>query len=475
MANRTLSDLPVVTTVAGADIIHTRQSTTDKSVSESKIAEYVQNLSDYAPTVVAVTGTTHTISTTIRKQLIICTIGSNCTMTFPGTYGNAKEITIKNVAASTANVIGLPNSEVLYPGSEITFIWNGSAWIKRLFTTNFLTGTATPTITPSFEGQLFIDYSNNNFFFAVGTSSSADWLPLASSTQPILTVDADYTIPDSLPSGTKILVQCNTVSQYGVITITLPTLADNIGKWFDIEHEATNEGLVIVDGEGAETLRYKGTQITQNPIYSKGDTFRYEDNGTDWKISGSTKMVIGWQNRSDWTNVHIGNGVTYDNKSAAVDWTGMSFSDGTNTATVAYDSGGTGAAGTLYFYNISGGTGVFTDGATLTAANSDTADVDETGGGTSKNIDYNLYHGFGVNIKNIEKTITLSTDGTENNSFDILFSPTSATTTGLTFFQIDINSFQTQLGTGGINYTDTSGIGQTIDTEDWYCNVSVKF
>jgi len=474
MANRTITDLPITTVVAPADIIHCRQSTTDKSVSQAKIAEYVQTLSDYSPLVVAITGATHVISTTIRKQLLICTIAGNCTMTFPGSFGDAKEIIIRNESGSSANVIGLPNLEILYPGSEITFIWNGASWVKRTFSTYTLTGTAAPTITPTFLGQTFIDSSNNNIYIATGTASSADWTGLAKPAQGIIEVTADYVIADTIISGTKILVKCNTAAQYGVITITLPTIADNIGKWYDIEHEATNEGLVWVDAEGSEKVRYKGRQISGNPIYSKGDGFRYFNNGIDWKMSGMTILTIGYQNRNDYTGVEMGNGVTYDNKSAAVDWSGMTFSDGTTTVTCIYDSGGTGAAGTLYFYNITGGTGVFTDGATLTAANSDTADVDE-GTGASKNVDYNFYHNFGINIIDIEYKYSISTDGTDNNSFIPLCGSATAASRGETIFQVDLNSIKRQTNGGGITYTQDNAIAIDITTQDWYINQQLQF
>lgn len=306
-------------------------------------------------------------------------------------------------------------------------------------------------------------------------SGATKFIPLNSNMQIIIETEVDYTIADWVPSGTKISCKTNTASQYGTLTVTLPTLAANIGKWFEIEHEETNEGLVIVDAEGAEYLRYKGQQISQNPIFSKGDSFVYKNTGTDWKMKGNTYFEVGWQNRSDWTNVHIGNGVTYDNKSDTVDWTGMTFSDGTNTATCVYDSGGAGLTGTLYFYNISGGTGVFTDGATLTAANSDTADVDE-GTGTSKNIDYNLYHVFGVNLKNINDSMIISSDGTENNSFKLRGQDKQIDAElGWGIFQVDTNTLKNQISTEGLLNIQDNGNAAALATDDWYVNQILEF
>ena len=195
MANRTLSDLPVVVTPAAADIIHTRQGLTDKSITNDLLSAYAMTVSDNSPIVVAVTGTTHTVDTNIRKQLIIATISSNSTFTFPGSYGDAYEIIVKNDSSSTANVLGLPNSEVLYPGQEISFIWDGSAWLKRLFINRVIQLAGIPTAAPNFIGQIYIDTTNGWRYIATGVSAVSDWhVQYAYGTSTVTAAGGDITV-----------------------------------------------------------------------------------------------------------------------------------------------------------------------------------------------------------------------------------------------------------------------------------------
>lgn len=48
---------------------------------------------------------------------------------------------------------------------------------KRLLVQNTVSsGSATPTSTPSVIGQLYVDTVAQKLYFAIGTSSSADWV-----------------------------------------------------------------------------------------------------------------------------------------------------------------------------------------------------------------------------------------------------------------------------------------------------------
>lgn len=42
-------------------------------------------------------------------------------------------------------------------------------------TLNNLIGTAAPSVTPNFIGQLFIDTTNKNIYAAIGTTGALDW------------------------------------------------------------------------------------------------------------------------------------------------------------------------------------------------------------------------------------------------------------------------------------------------------------
>lgn len=472
MANRTLRDLPVTTTIASADLVHTSQSTTDKSVTQGKNAEYVMNLSAYTPDVVAVTGVTHTISTTINKQLIVCTIAGNCTMTFPGAFGDNQEITILNVIGSTANVIGLPNSEVLYPGQEITFVWNGAAWIKKQFVTNFITGTAAPTITPNYIGQIFIDGTNNTVYVSVGTGSATDWLELLDKISNIKSTAIDYVILDN--DSYDVIENAHT-SSTGLITITLPTVSDNSGRKIRIYN--SGNGLTKIDGEGAETISYKGNALNIFYLYLEDDYVDILDNGTEWKIESCySHIVLGMINSNDYTNRHLGSSnFVYDNQSDSTDLTGQHFTEATsnNTGIVLLDSAPAGNAGTLTVYFVSG-TGIFTDGRVITFGDARTCDVNE--GTTNKNDDNNITHNMGVNLIDYKSRIFISSDGTWNNAIEnINTNEASAGILGITSYQVDTNNLTQQVAFNGLLIIDTDGTTLIIDNEDYYYDQIIEF
>jgi len=347
-----------------------------------------------------------------------------------------------------------------------------------IFDKEYIYSSSTPSITPGLIGQKFFNTSNNEIYIAINTSSSSDWVITRNLDWVVETKVTDYQITIS-DFNKMFVMNPNTASQYGTLSPSLPTGSSSIvGRPFKIKHGA-NEGLIKIDVYAASgnKILYKGKSLDYLLLYSVGDSWELIWDGTNWSCSGSTTFEIGWINRDDWSNVHIGNGVTYDNKSAAVDWTGMTFSDGTNTATCVYDSGGTGASGILYFYNISGGTGVFTDGATLTAVNSDTADVDE-GSGTSKNIDYNLYHGFGINITKIKFNMLYNTSASFTNSYEIMgfqFDVVNLYLYGWNLQNIDDNNIIVQLGNRGLAYMSPSGTITTIVSTDAYSYTSIKF
>jgi len=253
-----------------------------------------------------------------------------------------------------------------------------------------------------------------------------------------------------------------------LIQYNLPNCASSNGRKIICQNLAT--GLSYVNGNGANIILGNNT-LTTAPLIMMGDKLVLRSNGTawfaeDWFISMDTK----WFNRNDETNVHIGNGCGYDNKSAAVDLTGQKFTlDSGVTGLIIYDSGGTGLSGTLYVCNWIGvGYGVNNEEGTC-GSGGYTFDVDE-GGGSSKNVNYNLCHGFGVSNIFIEKYFWTSSDATEVNilqlNFEIGYTPAGAT--GNTIHGIDTNFIKNQIGGNGLHYVADNGVNNTIASSDWY-------
>lgn len=296
------------------------------------------------------------------------------------------------------------------------------------------------------------------------------------------TITSDYSI-QSTDRYTHIDISHSPSS--ALININLPKLSTYNGPPIKITNVGSDNGLSYINKnslDSANILFNDEAKSTVN-LYMRGDYVLVRSNGTYWIVEDyNINIEIGWQNRSDWTNVHIGNGVTYDNKSAAIDWTGKKFSGddgfGTNTCICLYDSGGTGTAGELYFYNISGSLGYFTDGNTLTASDgSGTALVNEISG-DSKDVDYNLYHGFDISFFNISINLILNSSASITNAYYNPWSSWEAAGNSLSSNYIIIDNNQCKLQSGatrGFTLTQDNGTALYIDTDDWFVNQKLKF
>ena len=98
------------------------------------------------------------------------------------------------------------------------------------------------------------------------------------------------------------------------MTVTLPTLADNQGKFALISKDDAGVGILTVDGEGAELI---GTVATF-ALPSQGDYIYLIGTANRWQIisfkahadSGWLLNEEGGAGVGDWTNVHLGNDPT---------------------------------------------------------------------------------------------------------------------------------------------------------------------
>ena len=105
------------------------------------------------------------------------------------------------------------------------------------------------------------------------------------------------------------------------------------------------------------------------------------------------------------------------------------------------------------------------------------------GSDDTKDNDSDVDHNLGVNQSDLGIQVLASTDGTDNNGFEINFTyalfdqavPGAVLTeAGITIFQVDADSVRIQTGADGLVFsTDASGAGQALDTEDWYYKIKV--
>lgn len=192
--------------------------------------------------------------------------------------------------------------------------------------------------------------------------------------------------------------------------------------------------------------------------------------------AGIEKLDTGWINRSDWTNVHLGSlEVDYDNLSG-VFCIGETITGGTSGTTgIVMSNDGS----TLILRNVAeaaGGDGFDNNEEITGSITGATADVNEASGNT-KDQDSNVYHGFSKNLSDLLVRVLISTDGTDNNSFEIIYAvnEASAGQVGMTIYQIDTNNIKVQTGTTGIRFFADDGTCTAIlDNEDYYYKIIIK-
>ena len=99
------------------------------------------------------------------------------------------------------------------------------------------------------------------------------------------------------------------------------------------------------------------------------------------------------------------------------------------------------------------------------------------GSNTTLNTDSNVAHSLGVPLSDLLVKVLISTDGTDNNSFevgDIVFNSSSTLQYGITISQIDSNNIELQTAVHGIRFINADGNQDTIDIEDYYYKIVVK-
>jgi len=292
------------------------------------------------------------------------------------------------------------------------------------------------------------------------------------------TITSDETLLDTEIYNTFNL-NPNTVSQYGLLTLIAPATGGNKSdKIYRVEHGG-NQGLCRVDANGAQRFNFKGNDLQYILLYMPGNyiEFFWNTNTSKWSIKDyQIYMPVGYQNRSDWTAVHIGNGVTYDNKSAGVDFTGMVITEATSnfTGVVVEDTGGAGASGILYIYDLISSFTFWTNNRTITASDGTTADIDEATG-TSRNINYNLYHGFGT--INVDMTAYINNTPVIGNALCIT-KLAAYTSLGITYgnqvYIIDTNTIKLQTGEFGmVSIADATSHIIIIAAQDWYIYIEI--
>jgi len=167
----------------------------------------------------------------------------------------------------------------------------------------FYTGTAAPTTTPTFAGEIFVDTTAGTIYFATGTTSSADWDPMPLNLSD-LTIDTDlalgglYKIKKALgmdfQSSAELTIATGAVTQTQSYH-TVDTEADSASDDLDTITIATDMSVLLLTLENAArivTLKH-GTGNLNLPddadiVMAENTVYFLLYNGTAWNLVGSS-------------------------------------------------------------------------------------------------------------------------------------------------------------------------------------------
>lgn len=283
------------------------------------------------------------------------------------------------------------------------------------------------------------------------------------STNTTKDTSADYTITDT--DGYSII---NVDPSARKVTVTLPTLADNLNRKIQII-VGTAGGDVVVEGEGFETINGLASIL----LGGQYDNLTIIGCATEWRIlSGRASIDTGFINTNDWTNRHLGTSqVAYDGMVGSF-IVGETITEATsgNTGVITADSGTV-----LTLKNVTG-TGIFTNDRQLTGGTSGaTANVNEAT--SNKNKDTYVIHNFGYGIQRVRSHFYISEDKTEAKTYYLPSAPwcyplwAIISTKQTMAWGVDTSQYKLQSGDGSILIINDNGTPTDIDNDDWYYKV----
>jgi hypothetical protein len=119
----------------------------------------------------------------------------------------------------------------------------------------------------------------------------------------IVTVDTSVTLTDG---DTNLVLRCRPGQANDTnVTVTFPTLADNLGRHLRVEHSDADSGVVYIEGEGSDTL---GPSDTTIGLWYQGDNKTYCGHTDYWSdVKGPQWHLVsdpgtGWfDTKTSWT------------------------------------------------------------------------------------------------------------------------------------------------------------------------------
>jgi hypothetical protein len=243
--------------------------------------------------------------------------------------------------------------------------------------------------------------------------------------------------------------------------VNLPTLAANIGRIIRVKVIAAG-GAVSLTPEGAETIDGVNAAFV---MQSSGDNCTVVGQATGWRIlSAYARLDTGWIQRSDWVSELMGSQlVTVASSAGYTMGETVTESTSSNTGIIIANAGNV-----LTLKNVTG-TGVFTNGRTLTGTTSGVGGASTVNGNTI-NQDTNVVHYLGVSLSNIYREFIISTDMAEANIYSTKYFIYDGWNggTGIIEYGADTNSYIVKSGSSGIGLENSGGTGFYLDGETYY-------
>jgi len=282
----------------------------------------------------------------------------------------------------------------------------------------------------------------------------------------IISTDESITIEDWIPSGTTYLAEHGATTKQ--IIVTLPTLADNQNKIYNLK--AVGNGVANFYGEGGTEL-IEG--VANQYIFSDGDLISIFAEASEWKILKHTLLQdSGWLSWSDHTSGKYPYcTVTMDTVVGTFEIGELvrEYSDaGHTTATGKYGVVWEITATTLTLL-FAAGTGVFTNNYYLLGMNSNATSLVNL---TNKNVHGDIYVGLGIHIEKVTTELFLSTAGSIADIGKMSPGPQDAGSTnpyGVFLSEVDTSNVRMATSIGGIL---TNAV--LYDTEDIYYKLTSK-
>lgn len=301
-------------------------------------------------------------------------------------------------------------------------------------------------------------YQTGNLYFSgkyIADDNDADDLNNVSET--IISVSADTTIASG-DSNNVYLVTTN-----GVLKIvTLPAVADSTNRIITVCNTDLAIGTVRIDTDSTDEINGLDNLF----LWKQNDIVRLLCDGTKWIIWNDFKPYLesGIISNNDWTNRHLGFiEVDYDNLNLVFEL-GEIITEATssNTAVVYKDTGST------LSLLMTTGTGLYTNNRVITGGHSGaTADINEAGTGSTKDLDSSVYHGWGVNLDKVGVEIYYL-DATDFTGISQEIKSLMPGSTGIVFMNISTDEFKIQTGSSGIVILSDSGGTSTLSADKHY-------